>query len=285
MVIGSSKGVFSAGELRYIDKFDAHYKVGQRFENDGMCTCGDQVVSCNFWKEVRGAGSQHKIKKIWTPLESAKILINILNPFEKYFSFVIEVGKNQAVLEKINSVHKAQLGALTHISDSSKDLRRLYELVQDPQINNKDLIVIHLVRDGRGYVYSFQKNSRKKLGLKVKGTLYLISEWVMLNVLIKVIIFKYKLKSINVSYDQFAKNSKKTIDLINRKTGTNIDADNLIVNMANKPYHLVAGNQMRFESINEIKYDEKWSNVFSLSKRIFLSVILYPFNKKWVYFD
>ena len=48
-------------------------------------------------------------------------------------------------------------------------------------------------------------------------------------------------------------------------------------------YHNVHGNPMRRRKIDAIRRDTTWKEEFSAAKKFFLTVILYPFNRRWVY--
>ena len=282
MVVGSSKKVFSTGELKFLDKFEAGYQKRTEQSYDGICSCTKKITECEVWTSVRKPNTDNIIRR-WSASGSFKILLNIFNPFDKWLGFKIQTGKNDDVFQKIIAKEREKNNEIEFISDSSKDPRRLYELIKDPNVDNSKLNVIHLVKDGRGFVYSYQKQVRIDYGLKRKGTIYLLLEWILVNILSRIMVTKYGLNSVRISYDLFAQNPQEAIQKINNKFKTGISAEHFIKEMAARDYHLADGNRMRFQEIKEIKYDQKWKEGMNGFKRFVLSFVFYPFNLIWVF--
>jgi len=283
MVLGSTEQSFSVGELMYFD-----YYKGYKHENlyrlvDGrLCTCDEQMDDCPIWSKINFE-SKDNVPKHESLGESLKILVNLVNPFTRWFRFDIEIGNNREVYKRIFEEASLQKPKLRFIVDSSKDPRRLYELINDPDIGPGRLAVIHLIRDGRGYIYSYQKGERLKGGRELRGTLVCLVEWIAVNLISRRLLNKFKIKAYTMSYDRFAEDPDKGLEELGRFLGYDLGADTVIDRINDTTYHNIHGNPIRQSKLTGIHRDVKWRTFFSPLKRTVLSVILYPFNRRWVY--
>lgn len=283
MVLGSSEQAFSVGELMYFD-----YYKGYKHENlyrlvDGrLCTCNEQMDDCPIWSNINFETTDN-VPKHESFGESLRILINLLNPFERWTRFRVATGNNRAVYQQIFREASREKTKLRFVVDSSKDPRRLYELVNDPEIGLERLAVIHLIRDGRGYVYSYQKSERLKGGRELRGTWICLVEWIVVNLLARRLIKKYKIPAFTMSYDRFAENTDEVLAELGTFLGFDLGAETLIDRINATTYHNIHGNPIRQGKITEIRRDVKWQTFFSPLKRSVLSAIVYPFNRRWVY--
>lgn len=283
MVLGSTDHSFSVGELMYFD-----YYKGYKHENlhrmvDGrLCTCDEQMDDCPIWSKIN-FDQKDNVPKHESMGESLKILTNLFNPFERWFRFGFEIGNNREVYQRIfeeASLHKPKL---RFIVDSSKDPRRLYELVNDPDIGPDRLAVIHLIRDGRGYIYSYQKGERLVVGRELRGTLVCMIEWIAVNIISRRLLKKCKLDAYTMSYDRFAENPEKGLEELGHFLGYDLGSDTVVERINRTTYHNIHGNPIRQSKLTGIRRDTKWRTFFSPLKRTVLSIILYPFNRRWVY--
>jgi hypothetical protein len=222
------------------------------------------------------------IIKDWSLKDSIKIAVNILNPLENNYNFNDPQENNYEVFSNILRQARKESSKVRYIIDSSKDPRRLYGLVKDPLINLNNLYVVHIIKDGRGYISSYRSVKRKEGGLEVKSSFYYLLEWLVINIFTKIILLKYKLKNITVSYDNFAKEPSADIIRINKFLSTNVNSENILEAVQNTIYHQVHGNLLRFSKIEKIKYDRSWERNLNLGERVIYSLLLYPFHKLWM---
>lgn len=278
-IIGSSKEVFSVGELFYYDIY-LNNKKGKKLIKNKICTCGKKIDDCDFWKNIKK--KDLSVNKNEDLISSIKIMINIINLFEKLFCFNMEFPNNYTIYDSIFKEAKKKKEDIKYILDSSKDPRRLYELIKDKSIDNQNIQIIHLVRDGRAYINSFQDKKRTNLKLKKKNMLICIFEWILINLISKILIHKYKLKNINISYEKFTKNPIDTIEEINNKFEISVNKN--FLNYVNKTtYHNINGNVTRFNNLSKIVLNQKWKKNLNFFKKIISTVMLFPFNYIWVY--
>lgn len=283
LILGSSDQAFSVGELIYVD-FYKGYKTekSHRLVRGRVCTCEEHFDECPFWSNVEFDQTDN-VAKHETLSESLRILVNIINPLERWMKMGFRIGPNRVVYSRILRQALTIKPDVRFIVDSSKDPRRLYELIHDPEIGPKKLAVIHLVRDGRAYIYSHQKAERLEAGRDRRGTIECLVEWIIINILSRRLIRKYKLSAFTLSYDRFAERPNGNLKKLGEFLGFDIFADIALQRIEKTVYHNVHGNPMRHRRIEAIRRDLAWMRFFSPAKKIMLTVILYPFNRRWVY--
>lgn len=280
LILGSTDYAFSTGELMFLDYYKG-YK-SRELAHGRVCTCAEHFDTCPFWSNIDFA-SKDNISKHDELGESARIFANVLNPFERWMKLRFHVGPNRDVYGRIFNESRKLKPENRFIVDSSKDPRRLYELIQDPEIGPDRLVVIHLIRDGRGYIYSYQKAFRVDFGVKVRSTIACLAEWIGINLFSRLMINKYGLEAYTLSYDQFAANPTNSLHKLGEFLGIDLDGDNVLARIERTTYHNVHGNPMRKRKIAVIRRDSAWATSFSPVKRFILSAALYPFNRRWVY--
>jgi hypothetical protein len=283
LILGSTPQSFSVGELMYVD-FYKGYKTAKSFRlvKGRLCTCGDHFDECAFWSNVKFEGADN-VAKHESFSESIRILFNIMNPFERWMRAKFQLSPNRDVYGRILNQARQFKSQVRYIVDSSKDPRRLYELLNDPDIGPEKLAIIHLIRDGRGYIYSYQKPQRLEGGRELRSTLPCLFEWIVVNIISRRIIRKYNLNAFTLSYDRFAENPDEYLGRLGRYLGFDLETEPALKAIEQTVYHNVHGNPIRRRRIEAIRRDTAWQSFFSPIKKFLLTVVLYPFNRRWVY--
>lgn len=283
LILGSTPESFSVGELMYVD-FYKGYKTVKRFRlvRGRLCTCGEHFDECEFWSNVKFESTDN-VAKHETLGESFRILFNIMNPFERWMKARFQLSPNRDVYGRILNQAREFKPRVRYIVDSSKDPRRLYELLNDPDIGPEKLAIIHLIRDGRGYVYSYQKPQRLEGGRELRSTLPCVFEWIVVNIISRRIIRKYKLNAFTLSYDRFAENPDEYLGRLGQYLGFDLETESALKAIEETVYHNVHGNPIRRRRIEAIRRDTAWESFFSPIKKFLLTVVFYPFNRRWVY--
>jgi hypothetical protein len=283
LILGSTEQSFSVGELMYVDFYKGYKNVKSfRLVRGRLCTCGEHFDECAFWSNVKFDDTDN-VAKHETLTESLRILFNIMNPFEHWMKAKFRLSPNREVYGKILAKAREFKPQVRYIVDSSKDPRRLYELLNDPDIGPEKLAVIHLIRDGRGYIYSYQKPQRLKGGRELRSTLPCLFEWIVVNIISRRIIRKYKLEAFTLSYDRFADQPDEHLHRLGEYLGFDLETKTALQAIEQTVYHNVHGNPIRRRKIEAIRRDTKWESFFSPVKKFLLTVVLYPFNRRWVY--
>jgi len=271
LLISSSEEVFTIGEGKFYDKYI------ENEDGQGLCTCKERFKDCGFWKKVRGNIEKKDIpSKPNNVFKQIKIMILIL--FAPWFN---KNSSNQGHDKVISSCFNAALDfkpKLQYILDSSKDPFYLFELCKNLKY---EIIVIHVIRDARGYAYSYNNEKRKRLKLDIKSNIRSILEWILLNLLIIRIIERFDVKSYRTSYEKFCSNPQKFMNDISSLLEINFDEDYLN-NIEKNEYHNLEGNNLRFSKLSKIDEDKKWVRDLSSFRKFFLGLFSKPFYHFWI---
>jgi hypothetical protein len=286
MIIGSSEEAFSMGELSfYTHCLRAMPHVKLAYVNGLKCTCGKLFPKCNFWRRVDDIVKEEApiVKKRGLE-DTAKIFLNILNPLEKHLSFTTKKSKNKKVLDGVYKTAKKKKPKLRYLVDSSKDPRRLYELLKDSGFDNKDILVLYLVRDGRAYVNSYRKEVNLNPDHKGRNMFVSAFEWIGVHFVCKILLSKYGQKHMVIRYHDFAKNPQYTIDkLFDFLCVGGSDLDQIIAKLNRQKYHNLQGNPIKRKKISKIEYDQSWKQELGWFSKIVLTIIFSPFNRFFVF--
>jgi hypothetical protein len=270
-IIGGADNVWPLGEIRslkdYVYKNDPQKPDKKNFFDES----GQPLERSTFWKPIVEEIKQKNLKIFDKHHKSG---------FEKLIKISGKEKNKKDEGEVMNLILKRakemESEKLEYLLDASKLISRLLYLNNQ---RNIDLYVIHLVRDGRGTINSF-----KKVGV---AWYRILGRWIKNNFFISVFIKRKidKNKFFHLSYDHFTQTPEKYLELINKKFGTNIDLDNYLKKVKEKQTYSISGNSMRSKPLTEIKNDQQWKEKMPAWKKILLTVITYPFNKVWVYYE
>lgn len=135
LLIASHPKVTGVGEIKRF-----HHYVSQK--DTQYCTCGELISNCPLWSQVL----KNLTHDYSLPVDS-----------ETYFE-----PRNADLFEEINRINST-----TWIVDSSKTTGRLDQLLNSDRFN---VMILHLIRDGRAVAYSQikkrERNSTEKSSFK-----------------------------------------------------------------------------------------------------------------------
>jgi hypothetical protein len=266
LILGSSPEVFSTGELMFFKEHnslepEAYYKAPER-----ICTCRRPFRDCDFWRRVtRNWQADYKIIRHKSLAEDVKIAFNIFNPLNR-FRFRIEPDETHKLLDAIEEAATAEKPEVKYLLDSSKDPRRLYRLSLEA---DREIIVIHLVRDVRGFAFSHAKNIR----FKPRNHFVSLAEWLVINLVTKAMV-RNRFRTISVRYEEFCRDPKTQIELLNRQLGVAIP-DDFVETINSSVYHNIGGNGLRLRKVEAIREDNLWQEKLPR----FTKLILAPFAR------
>ncbi len=270
-IIGVADNVWPLGEIRslkdYVNRNDPTKPSKKNFFGES----GSPLDRSFFWSPVVKKIKQDNLFMFDKHNKfSVRRLIKILTKKEP-------IGDEEKIMNLIlKRSREVENENVEYLLDTSKLISRLLFLKNHKNI---DLYVIHLVRDARGAINSFEK-----VGV---GWFRILGRWIKNNLFISLFIKRKfdKTRFIHLSYDKFVKQPEKYLDLINRKFGTNIDTNNYLEYVQKKQTYSISGNKMRAKQLTELKYDQDWREKMPTWKKIFLTIITYPFNKIWVHYE
>lgn len=268
LMVSSSPEVFSIGEGKHYDD----RILGNNSTN--LCTCKKSFSDCKYWKEIKEKESR-KIN-----FEGSLEIKHILKNFIGIIFFKIrffQPKRNTVISSWFSSCFdgaKKLKPEIQYILDSSKDPFHLHSI--SSKIEN-EIFIIHIIRDCRGYAYSYNNLQRKAKGLDIKNYVTSLIEWVLVNLLTIRVIDKFKLPFIRLSYEEFCANPEVIRKRLNSSLNIKIPSD-FISAINNDIHHHIDGNNLRFKKLESIKKDDKWKkNLPNYSKLLigFFSLPIY----------
>lgn len=259
LMLSSSPEVFSIGEGKYYDDFI----LGKN--STYPCSCNNTYSDCKYWKEIKEKESR-KIN-FEGSLEIKYIFKNFLNIIFFKIRF-FQPKQNTAISSWLSSCFEAAKKLkpeMQYILDSSKDPFHLYSISSKIEY---EIFIIHIIRDCRGYAYSYNNPQRKAKGFKIKNYARSLLEWILVNLLIIKVINSFELPFIRFSYEEFCENP----DILRKKLNSCLDINipNDFISAINKDiHHNLEGNNLRFKKVESIEKDDKWEkNLPNFSKLV-----------------
>ncbi len=158
IVLGNHSHIEGVGELNKL------HSSGWSGDGGRRCACGSVLEECSFWPEVRrdwagriGGDDVRRYVDLQKRFERSRsawprLLRSRVRPSAEFAEYAT---KTAALYEAILKV-----GGRSVVVDSSLAPRRAYVLSAVPGV---DLHLVHLVRDGRGVIWSLKKPGKKTL--------------------------------------------------------------------------------------------------------------------------
>lgn len=279
-ILGQVNGFFSLGEV---------YHIWERsFVENQLCGCGKPFKECEFWQAVAeeafGGFDQvdaQQILKLQRSVARIRYTPQLLFPKlrSQRFSSLLE-----QYIEILGRLYEAiaKISGCEVLIDSSKAPPHAFVLSQIPNI---DLSVIHLVRDPRAVVYSWQRKKRrpeiywKEEYMPRPSILKAIAEWTLSNWLIDLLQNKVSSYTL-VRYEALAERPKTVVGKILERSDINFSDLNFFIDdhrLKLKTDHTVSGNPIRFKQGEiEIRPDREWIEKMSSSKKWLVGTLTYP---------
>jgi len=236
IMLGTHKDGIGVGETNKIMRIDT-------------CACGTPREVCQFWKPIL---SEKKYLDLRVHQSAASRCFGM----EK-FHFPGGFGK-KGYVETNESFYSSvcEAGGASFVVDSSKNADRVEILSQSDQI---EPVIIHLVRDGRGVLWSYSKK-----GWVWWAALY---KWVVSEMKVFFLKRRLSIPYVRVDYQQFVEDPDRTMRYIFTMAG--IEHDTSIVERAKRrpERHHIGGNRLRMTFSGDIRKDVSWREHLSQGKR------------------
>lgn len=269
LMIGAAPEAFSTGELKFYSEYVEQSAAGI------ACTCGQAFDSCSFWSQVRGRQAHpYRIGRSADVRAVVRLMVQLILGRQAEESR----EDNEALIAGIGDVARGLKPGLRYVVDSSKDAFRLQRL---GAALAQRVTVIHLIRDGRGYIHAYNNNRRRRDGLRVKSAVRAYVEWIVLNLMVILAARRLRLRRFTISYDRLCADPAAYAAYLNHALGLTIPAD-VVAGINATAYHNVEGNWMRLRPLTAIRLDSAWRHEMPAWKRILISVLVAPFNRVWV---
>ena len=253
ILLGSHPDVCSTGELRQLPIVARGLRQ--------PCSCGEDALSCPFWT------------KVLAELEPAVPLAELDQG--RRFEFTRALPRTALLLAFPRSAvsrYARSLAALLRaisvqsgrpvVVDSSKHIGRAM-ILWKARGRGIDLRFVHLVRDGRGFVWSKRRVlDGQGLGLspQEKNVADLSVWWVVSNLLSSVLFRLHPGRYLRVRYEDLVAKPERTLEGLGRFLG--LDLTDVIATVRDhRPVpvgHVVGGNRLRFARGLVLKPDTEW---------------------------
>ena len=222
-----------------------------------ICSCGNHIKDCRVWGEV-------------------------LKNIEACDKGV--VGNYDTL---IGTVHMKYSDDVV-ISDSSKYSWALQHLIgflsksknAEHGMRLEDLLVIHLVRDVRGFVTSV-KRAEQIARWNFPKLIKWFKFWYKSNRDMDYLLDKYDIDRVPMSYDALCLDQKGSIETISSAIGLQLDVNR----MGDGVSHIGVGNHSRLDPVKTqaIMYDWRWFEEFFIQMIYFFFPRIRNYNKQKIY--
>jgi hypothetical protein len=285
-MLGGMEGFFVGGELR---------EIWSRCLGNQLCGCGSPFRSCEFWRGVGdeafgGWDRAHlselvRLRRTLDRQWSVPLLMLPLGSMPRWKPVRDYVTALQRLYAAIQTVSGAEV-----IVDSSKLPSYALMLRLMPSV---DLRVLHLVRDSRGVLFSWQKHVARldtphnegmmlRYGLVAAAVRY--DAYNLLTHRLRQMGHPYLL----MRYEDLIADPRSYLRQAASHAGVNLPGaefgflENGSVSLG--PNHMVDGNPLRFRvGTVPLQLDETWRRGFSANRRVAASILTLPLLMKYGY--
>jgi len=286
IILGNHDHIESVGEL--VNLF-----------HDGMdikrpCSCGKSFKDCEFWNPILSnlfgkfdTNDFYKMNKLQRDVESLTKLWRIFTGFHSGIAY----DRYRGVMTLLFN-HIAQASGKPFVVDSSKSstdhVGRPYAFRKLCGFNVK---IIHLVRDGRGVMWSVMRGSNLEMergtnGKVPFGPYRALMGWLLSNTIVSLLGFfdtgkHYKL----VRYEDLIDDPENELRRISSFLGINMDQ--LITQVRSrsslKVGHNVGGNRLRLSQKVKLGRDLEWRQKLPVKLRLLFLFVAWPLALKYGY--
>ena len=260
MLIADNSRVVGIGECSNI------FEV---FKNPGkaICSCGDKACDCPFWADI-----WKRINR--RDLDTSKIE-QWASLFESYYGFFfwIIAGKQRRqayaryIRVFVSSVYRQLPEGIDYLVDSSKSTRKTaLRPFWLQRFGGCRLVMVHVVRDARGCIWSQVRGSNKKLERNENPKLIFASSrttvnWILSNCFANLIgSWLGNKQYTRVRYEDFITEPAETLASVERMSGLDLNDQYKRINtgLLSPNTHQFSGNRMRFSKFVKLRKDEEW---------------------------
>jgi len=265
--------------------------------NAYLCSCGEQIKKCQFWKAV----SERMAKRGIPDFDITEARLSIHDAENPYLHRLLDPLPRGPVLETIRKTalaltpawpkHLANMhrrnGALVEalqevtgakvVIDSSKIALHLKYLLKCPTLRIK---VIRLVRDGRAGTMSTLGHGFKRASHRETIAAAALS-WRRNNEAADRVLAEMPAsQKMYLRYEDLCKGPEETLRNICKFLG--IDSRNIVLDFRARTQH-VLGNDMRLKSGTDIRLDERWRTGLTQEDQGIFEEVAGEMNRKYGY--
>jgi hypothetical protein len=271
-ILGSHENIFAVGELiNFLKLIDSE---------ESVCSCGKKIQRCEFWSDII-----QKFGKDFDNISELKDIQKRYESFSCFFRRIFERGSYRraryADLTQylISSIFQNLPNDVRYIIDSSKTTwSRFFRPISFAKIGSLNVKVIHIIRDGRGCIWSNIKGAdtgllkgadlNRQVSFPVFRT---AAHWLFANM------GAHVFQAINPSkdycwirYEDLIERPEETYVKLGEFLGVCFDQQIEMIRTSGDipPGHLIAGNRMRSFKKIRIKADVEWKKRLRLHQQL-----------------
>ena len=236
--VGSHPDAWSVGEV---------FRLGDFIENQYLCSCGEVVSDCTFWRAILDRLSPDHLRILRNP-PSFRLRHELLSRPARYEDYC---GASHVLYRSI-----LRETGCSVIVDSSKSYARMKALSEAPGF---DVLGLYLVRDYRGNAFSEHRRTvRPAQGGGVSSSdpyLWSMVRWLLYNWRIGTVLNDFApSRRMGIFYEDFCATPHAILSGIFEAIGLPADAG-----LDGSELHNIGGNVARYGfSFNSIELDNSW---------------------------
>lgn len=287
-ILGQIEGFFYGGEMHTL------HRLG--IEGEVPCSCGAPIKQCEVWHEVlvKGFGS---IEAARTELRSkhprqygtSRLPAMMIRPLRR--RYLERVADYRRALAKLYHAVYDTTGCRVIVDSSHK---ALYGAVLET-IPGVDVYTVHLVRDPRGYVYSWMKPVKSQDPTKPTRSKSLLSspvvvgpQWCLNNYAVERILVAGHPRAMRLRYEDFLDSPRDTIaeilKLVDEQPEKLPFVDSMSVELVSS--HGCMGNQSRFKRGEiQLRLDDAWKSQMKRRNKWLVTALTWPMILRYGYWQ
>ena len=285
-VLSSHEQVFGLGELAsLLDLLDSEAS---------FCSCGKRLRDCEIWGDsVRGlAEDLEKIAELKAVQRRTESLSGLLRHIFGHGT-AREEAYRKFTQELFRGIYEKLPAEVSYVVDSSKTARKsFFRPIALSSVAGLNIKTIHLVRDGRGCMWSNLKgaNRRMEMGLDPHVSLAAFRtafSWLLANIAAHLFQLLHPKDYCRIRYEDFVEDPAAT--LIRLGEFLKVDFERQIEMLSNGEEiplgHQIAGNRLRLQKRIVLKKDVEWETKLQLHHKLLFWLLDWPlalwYGYKW----
>lgn len=275
-LLGQYEKFFAVGELLQLWETGIH--------KNELCGCGLKVGECDTWQDILNKAFDDQISAISEEMMQLKSSFTRTRHIPKYLLSPPQKNKtknSQLFLQNTEKLFRAiqKSSQCDVIVDSSK-YPAYGKMIE--HIPNIQIYTLHIIRDPRGVVYSWQRKkfnpskNRNMVNISVLKTSIL---WLINNLGIEWLWKKNKSDFFQIRYEDFITNPAATLTKI--LDWLNLDNNQNIINHDNsfefQNNHSINGNPNRFKTGRiKLSLDDEWKRNLNFFNNTLTTLLTWP---------
>lgn len=214
----------------------------------GRCSCGQQVRNCELWSKVRDVYLSKLVGRSLREVHNTRTEHDRLRRLPLKLTGAMGSGFKDYCSDMTMIFDTLrEVGDRSTVIDSSKQITRSLNLLRCPEL---EVFLIHLVRDGRGVLWSrmrdLERNPQLKRPLWRIEPFFSIVAWTVKNTLAQAVGERAKGKYILVRYEDLMSRPAVVLEEIGELCGLDMSvvSAQLTGDQAILPGHQIGGNEL-----------------------------------------